>query len=483
MKTYFRFILVIVLILITGFFVTNYLVTKKVKSLLTEEESLSYSGFDLNAFSGSLSLEGVIYDNKSGIIKIKKIDIKVDLFHYLVDKEIIIKSVEAEELDINLLTSSDPKITKSKKSGKVTIEKINLRDVDITYEKNNKPLFELSKLNFKAENLNWPLDENYEWLSNETFEIDAKDLKYTMDTLHDLTSEVIVYSNQSLSFTNFSIDPKFSKSEYVNHIETEKDLMDMASKKLNIKGIQLQKKDSLVHINFSKIQLDSTDFSIYRDKTIADDTSSKALYSEALRDLDFQISVDSLLISEMELTYQELLDTDRKAGEIKFKAIQAQVLNIHNSLNAEKPDIKVEAKAKFSEESEIVFNYSFVPDHEQFYVSTYLKQIEDNSINGFFAPAVRMEMEGKINEITTSLVGNNTEMNGSFQIAYEKLKLNILKKDGTKNNFASLLSNAILRNKNVEDEHELQHVERDGTKSFWNYVWTFHLQGIKKSIL
>jgi len=304
-----------------------------------------------------------------------------------------------------------------------------------------------------------------------------------MNTLHDLTSEVFTYSDQSLSFTNFSIEPNFTKSEYVKHVETEKDLMNMKSKLLKISGFGLQKKDSLLHVVSNKIQIDSTNFNIYRDKTIADDTSYKALYSKALRELNFQLSVDSLMISEMELTYQELLDVDRKAGEIKFNAVQAQVLNIHNSINAEQPDIKVEAKAKFTEGSEIVFNFNFVPDHDQFYVSTYLKQIEDKSINGFFAPAMRMEMEGTINEIKTSSTGNNTEMNGDFSIAYEKLKLNILKKDGSKNNFASLLSNAIVRNKDVDNQYELEKVKRDQTKSFWNYVWTFHLQGLKKSLL
>jgi hypothetical protein len=74
-------------------------------------------------------------------------------------------------------------------------------------------------------------------------------------------------------------------------------------------------------------------------------------------------------------------------------------------------------------------------------------------------------------------------MNGDFQIAYKKLKLNILNKDGGKNNFASLLSNVFIRNKDVNTTYNLKEIERDNTKSFWNYVWTFHLEGLKKSLL
>ncbi|MFO7744459.1 MAG: hypothetical protein R6V36_03635 [Psychroflexus sp.] len=483
MKTYIRFTLAILLMLIVGFFVTNFFVSKKVKTLLTEEKSLSFSGFDVNAFTGNLSLKDVKFDDVSNTIKIKEIDINVDILHYFLNEEIIIESIDAEELDLKLISSSDSKTKEGRKLKIVRIEKIKLKDANLIYDNKNKTVFELFKLNLKAENVTWPLDKNYKWLENETIAIDAKKLRYTMDTLHDLTSEAFQFSKHLLTFTDFSIKPKFTKSDYVNHIKKEKDLLNMKSKILKITGIGLQKKDSLLHVTSNKIQIDSTDFNIYRDKTIADDTSYKALYSKSLRELDFQLSIDSLMISKLDLTYQELLNNDRKASEIKFNAIEARVLNIHNSLNAKRPDIKVEAKAKFSEGSEIIFNYNFVPDHEQFYVSTDLKQIEDKSINGFFAPAMRMEMDGTINEIRTSIAGSNTEMNGDFTIAYEKLKLNILKKDGSKNNFASLISNAILRNKDVYNQYKLEKVKRDRTKSFWNYVWTFHLQGLKKSLL
>jgi hypothetical protein len=126
---------------------------------------------------------------------------------------------------------------------------------------------------------------------------------------------------------------------------------------------------------------------------------------------------------------------------------------------------------------------SFVPDHEDFFLSTLLKRVEDKSVNGFFAPAMRMELDGTINQIQTSFSGNNTQMNGDFQIAYKKLKLNILNKDGGKNNFASLLSNVFIKNKDVNTTYKLKEIERDNTKSFWNYVWTFHLEGLKKSLL
>lgn len=483
MKTKFQVILAILLFLILCFYVTNFFVSQKVESLLEQEKNLSYSGFNVNVFLGNLTLKDLKLDDAGHRIKVKKIDMNIDILHYLFNSEIIIQKINAEGLDVKLMSSLNSKSEKRKTIDIKSIKKINIRDADITYKNEDKTVFELSKMNFKAKDLNWPLDENYEWITNETLEIDAKDLKFNMDTLHNLNSETFEFSNQLLSFKNFSIHPKFNKSEYINHIKTEKDLMNLKSNTLKISGFELFRKDSILQIKSKKIQIDSTQFNIYRDKTIADDISVKSLYSQALRELDFQLSIDSLLISEMDITYQELIQKDRKVGSITFNSIQAEILNIHNSLNEEESKISVEAHSRFSKGSEIIFNFNFVPDHEQFYVSTSLKRIEDESINNFFASAVRMEIDGTINKIKTSSTGNNFQMNGDFSIAYDKLKLNILKNDGSKNNFASLISNAIIKNRDVDESYQLESIKRDATKSFWNYVWTFHLQGLKKSLL
>lgn len=483
MRKPFRLILAMLLFLIIGFFVTNFFVTKKVKTLLDQKKNLSYSSFNTNAFTGSLNLEDIKFEGMDKIINIKNADINIDILQYLLNDKLIIENIDAEELNLELNSSPDSKPKDGQEIEIAGIEKINLKNANVTYREHAKIVFELSELNLYVEDVDWPLDENYRWLRNETLKIKANDLHYAMDTLHDLKSEDFKFSEQSFSFTNFSIEPKFTKSEYVNHIQTEKDLITMTSQSLKILGFEVKSKENSLHISTRKIQLDSTDVEIYRDKTIADDTSYKALYSEALRSLDFQIEIDSLMISEMNITYQELLTKHSKAAEIKFNSTQAQVHNIHNSLNAEEPTISVKAQSKFSEGSEILFDMNFVPDYEEFYASTSLKQVEDKSINSFFSTGMRMEMEGKVDEITTSIYGNNSVMNGDFSIAYDNLKLNILKKDGSKNNFASLLSNALINNKNVEESHELKQIKRNTTKSFWNFLWSFHLKGLRQTLL
>lgn len=483
MKKVLQYLIALFILLFIGFFVSNYLVSNKIKSLLAKENSFSYSELGVNSFTGNLKLKQVNFIDSSKQFTAEELNINVSIFYYLLRKELKIEHIDVEKLDLNLTNSQYSKQPESLKLDTLQIKKINLTDAHISYLEKGESIFEVSNLNISAEDFTWPLTKKLDWLNNDKLAIEAENIQFDLNNLHYLKSEKITFNQQTASITNFSIQPKYSTTNYVNYVDTEKDLMDLKTKSVTIFGLNLYKKDSLFQVFSKKIEIDSSDFNIYRDKTIANDLSFKPLYSQSLRELDFLLTVDSLLVSDLDLAYQELLVKNRQPAEIKFNSIQAEVSNLHNDIDSEKPEIDVQARAKFSKDSKINFSYELFPDNDQFCVSTQLKSVKGESVNSFFGSAMSMELDGSIDNITTALKANNSEMNGNFSIAYEKLKVNILKKDGAKNPFASLMSNALIRNKDVDDTLELKKIKRNPTKSFWNYIWTFHLQGLKKTLL
>jgi hypothetical protein len=259
--------------------------------------------------------------------------------------------------------------------------------------------------------------------------------------------------------------------------------MALDAKTISLEGLELGRNEDKLQLSLRRILVESTYLNIYRDKNIADDLSYKPLYSESLRGLGFDLMVDSVLISKSSINYQELLHKDRPPGEISFESVDAQITNLHNDINKENSEIKVIASGKLSKQSQILFNMSLKPSHERFKVSTLIKDVKDSSVNTFFAPAMRMKLAGKINRIETRFTGTNSEANGEFRMAYKDLKLKILNKNGGENHFASLLSNVFVNNKDVDKTFKIDKVKRDTTKSFWNYLWNFHLEGLKRSLL
>ncbi|WP_026302519.1 hypothetical protein [Psychroflexus tropicus] len=484
MKSLYRYVIAIIFILIAGYFISNFIIANKIESLLEEENSIAYSSLKVNSLIGNLNVRDFEYKTEGKKININQIDLNVDLIHYLFQKDIKIDVVTAENLSIDVDLSSSKNSTAKKAEFDITsIKKIELSNIDLILRKNDKVLFKASKANINAEDLTWPLDQNYKWLNNKSLDIRASTLFYDLDDLHIMKSEAFSFKGESLAFSDFEINPKYTTSEYVNHISKEKDLMNFKAKAIKINKFSFQSKDSLKHILSKHIQIENSDFSIFRDKTIRDDTSVKPLYSRALRDLDFLLEIDSISISKLNLTYQELLQKNHKPGKITFNAIHGQITNLHNITKRKDSMIFANFKAKFTDQSDIHFKLKLLADSDNFEVNTLITKVEDRSINGFFAPAMQMELDGTIDKIEASFQGNNTELNGSFTMAYKKLKLNVLEKDGSKNNFASLLSNALVQNNNVNHSFELKHIERDRSKSFWNYIWTFHSKGLRRALL
>ena len=484
MKKFLLYTTLLIIILFIGFFAIDYYVGKKVKNSLDKQSSISYKELKVNTFLGSLSLEDFHFDNDFQNIKVKKCDVSIDIFAYITQDEIKIENITAENLDLNLNQSKDDKNESSFDIDTLNIDEIHLKNAKLSLKDNSEKLLEITKLNLQADNISWPLADDYKWLKNSNLKVDAVEFHYEMDKLHYLKTDNFTFDKKTLTCTNLTIQPKYSKSDYIDHIKTEKDRIQLKTSSLAINNFDLSKgKNKKLRLHIPQMQINDSDLNIYRDKTIADDHSFKPLYSQALRELGFQLQVDTLSLSSLNLTYQELINKNEKACEIKFNSINGQVTNLHNSINAPQPEIKADFQGKFTPNSMIDFRLSFVPDHERFYISTFLKNIEDHAVNGFFEPAMNLKMKGRIDEIKTSISANNSTMSGDFKLTYDNLKIDVLQKDGSKNGFLSTVGNLFVKNNDVKETININDLKRDKTKSLWNYIWSFHLEGLKKVML
>src|SRR5690606_3866706 len=69
---------------------------------------------------------------------------------------------------------------------------------------------------------------------------------------------------------------------------------------------------------------------VYRDKLLPDDTRLKKLYSQSLRELDFNLSVDFIGISKGEVNYQERIEAGIVPKQLRFTAVSAGIENLHS---------------------------------------------------------------------------------------------------------------------------------------------------------
>ena len=102
-------------------------------------------------------------------------------------------------------------------------------------------------------------------------------------------------------------------------------------------------------------------------------------------------------------------------------------------------------------------------------------------------PEENEKTQGEVNDLYFNFRGNPVQASGDLGIDYENFKIEVLKKGSSeKKGFMSFLANlAVKKNskKNGSTEKHVDAVERDPTKSFWNYFWVCIEAGLRKSII
>ncbi|WP_127844628.1 hypothetical protein [Psychroflexus aestuariivivens] len=482
MKKYlYRFAVFLILIVI-GVLTANYLIKNKIEDQLKQQENLQYEDLTFNILNGNISFKTVQFIDDKREIQSEELDINLDLIAYLTDKSLKFNKISADGLGV-IWKATQTTTGSENLDEEITIQKIDIENANFQYKNKNKTLYSLKSINLIAEDLTWPMQDDLAWLNS--VEMTGEELDFDINNLHDLKSESFKMSDGNIEISQFQIQPKYSKKDYIKYISTEKDRMDLSINTVEIMNFGVENNDDIRKFSANKILIKDSDFEIYRDKTIADDKSIKPLYSEALRGLGFHLNIDSVQVAGLDITYQELLRSGATPAEIKFNEINGNIANIHNYKRDQTAIISTKASAKFSESSSINFSHNFNPmdTNNQFFVGTSIESVEDSSVNSFFAPALSMKLDGSIDKLRSKMTSQNNSASGTLHMAYEELKIKVLNKNGTERSFASLLSNVFVKNKNVDVEHKIQNLKRDETKSFWNYVWKFIQSGIKKTLL
>ena len=97
---------------------------------------------------------------------------------------------------------------------------------------------------------------------------------------------------------------ELNRKQFVNQLPLEKDLYNLKSDKISIKNMSWGFKEEVLFFSTDHIVIDKADANIYRSKVPADDKSVKPLYNKLLRELQFDMKIDTLSITNTKLVYE-----------------------------------------------------------------------------------------------------------------------------------------------------------------------------------
>ena len=312
-----------------------------------------------------------------------------------------------------------------------------------------------------------------------------------LNNFENLTVNNIEINNNNLTFSNLKIKTKYDKQELSKHLRVERDYFDLKIEEIAINDYHVGfKNDSIFSFNSENILIKNPDFNIYRDKLVADDFSVKQMYSKQLRDLNFDLKVNKVLIENASIFYEEKMKQNKPAGQLKFTNLNGEVANLGNAF-ADSVETTIDISSTFMDNSNLNVNWSFDINNptDQFMFKADISLLKASQMNQFMEPNLNIRLDGELLKTNFTIDGNTNVSNIELKTKYQNFDVTVLKENGKeKNKFLSGLINLFV-SKDSNDQSDnfrkasVQNVERIKHKSVFNFIWISIRAGLKEAML
>ncbi len=321
-------------------------------------------------------------------------------------------------------------------------------------------------------------------LSDFKFSLDS--LQLPVDSYHKLFAHKTVLAPDMLEVKYLQIDPLLTKEKFHQVIQTERDYMNLKGALLKIKSPMLLSKQNKIGFSSEMISLDRFHFDIYRDKRLNDDTTIKPLYSEMLRKLDTHLTIDSIAVSNSTIIYTEHPDSDADPGVLEFHKIALHSGPLSNTRDAKPVHIKIHSSFMNQAPMKVEWSFKIADTTDFFNIKGALSNIPAKSLNSFLTPVMQVKAKGALDKLYFNFDGNSTKANGAMQLSFKQFDVEIYDQETKKiKSLLSSIANMIIggqENKGMVKKEGIT-VERDQTKSFWNYFWLCIRSGLFEIIV
>ncbi|HSQ44147.1 MAG TPA: hypothetical protein VLM16_04070 [Ginsengibacter sp.] len=302
--------------------------------------------------------------------------------------------------------------------------------------------------------------------------------------------------HKQLKIAAVSIKPFLSEKAFANKAHFQKDRYDVDLKDISLKNIDM--KNLLDKKIFaSDLIVNNISAKIYRDisKPLSGKNKVGNYPSQMLGKANMPVNISHATLSNAYIQYTEHEKISDSSGVVTFNGTSINISNITNVKDAiEKYGVTtVSYKTKILNEipAEGVFKFFLNSSTGNFIATGHVAAFDALLLNKVSVPMALMRLNtGGIDAIDFNFTGNDTIAKGDFTMKYNKLKVDVLKRDKDskeikKKGLTSLVANIIVKNNNPENGNlrkETPHFDRDVQKSFFNLVWKTIFTGMKKTV-
>lgn len=380
-----------------------------------------------------------------------------------------------------------------KKSGSgigfVKIQKISFKNSNLIYDKGKQPLalHDLNTTLNAVEITPKPNNQGLDFKVKEYF-LTTRNFAYRTE-FYNLNVGLLKLNKNKIQVNNFAMKPLVSRARFIKMIPVERDLYDLKASQITADG-NWDLFSSQKSINASQVTIQSADANIFRSKIPKDDPKVKPLYSKMLRSVKIPVSVQNLDLKNSVLVYEEDTPESAGPGKLTFSNFNMNVKNLNSAKTKGKPtrvDIKINCSFMNLAPLSVNWNFDVANQNDVFTISGKTSNLPASGINPFIRPYLHVTAtSGTIQEMLFNFKGNPAGLHGTFNMKHKDLKIAVLNKHNhEKKGVLTAVANLFLKSDSGKfpEAVDVEGVERDPTKSFFNLFWKGIEQGLKKTLI
>ena len=293
-------------------------------------------------------------------------------------------------------------------------------------------------------------------------------------------------SSNSLLIDSISFRPLVDKDAFMKARQYQSNYMQLNTGLIKVKDIDfnLLINDSVFHSK--KLTINDLYFYDYKDKRLPFQHGiEKPLLSDLIKKISTKVLLDSLLLKNASIEYEEFNDKTNQYGKVKLSKIRGMVAGIKNYDFLPTDSIRFNLYARFMDATDLKASYaqSYTDSLSGFQLKVIASSFDLRTLNPLLKPFASARVKsGKLDTIRMSVVGRKYVAYGIMKMHYHNLKVQYLNKGieenpTLKSRLFTFFANRIVNNKNLEGSGEV-YAERDPEKGFVNYWVKIFIGGL-----
>ncbi len=492
--------LLVVVVMVAGLSIAlNWYAKKVLVDFLVHETppniALEYTDLHVNVFQGKLRITDLsaafsypdTINPHTKIITEEMTIAGFSYWQYLINQTVQVRAILLQNPDLQYYVDKEVTTTDTISNIKTALPKaISIQTIDIKNghftllnKETNDTLVKADQINFtvnQAKTDSIQINEKIPFTYGD-YSFFARHLFTDLGPYESMAVDSFLINDKVLHFRHLTVQPKYGKRELSRILKTERDHTTIRIADVFFRNIDFGYHENRFYVSADAGEIKRPHLEIYRDKLIPNDLRIKPLYSRAIRELPIDLDIKELSIDNGHIGYEERAQSDTKAGRLTFDDITVTMQNISNNY-APGGETHINAKMIFMEKAPIALDWSFDVNskNDSFQAKGTFKDVDLSYVNSFLVSSLRAQAKGHASAIYFTIGGNSVHSSGEMKMKYDNFEFIILRKDRQAvNKLQTAIGKILLNDGSKRDAEGFRNgqiqVQRDPTKSFFNYLW------------